>query len=145
MKENVDMDALPIGSLSKSDAEGLLTWLKQTLKGRAHNVKFTQKLESHPCVVTVEEMAAARHFIRTQAQQMTPEARYSLLQPQLEISVKHPLIKKMSSIRDSDPELAKLLAEQLFANAMVTAGLEEDPRTIIGSLTELLTKALEKV
>jgi len=90
-------------------------------------------------------MAAARHFIRTQSAQMTPEVRYSLLQPQFEVSVKHPLIKKLSTLKDSDPELAKLLAEQLFANSMVTAGLEEDPRTIIGSLTELLTKALEKV
>ncbi|ODM99213.1 Heat shock protein 75 kDa, mitochondrial, partial [Orchesella cincta] len=145
MKENVDMDALPLGGLAKSEAEGLLTWLQQSLKGRAHSVKFTQKLENHPCVVTVEEMAAARHFIRTQSAQMTPEVRYSLLQPQFEVSIKHPLIMKLSTLKDSDPDLAKLLAEQLFANAMVTAGLEEDPRTIISSLTELLTKALEKV
>ncbi|CAL8095531.1 unnamed protein product [Orchesella dallaii] len=145
MKENVDMDSLPLGSLSKSEAEGLLLWLQHNLKGRAHSVKFTQKLENHPCVVTVEEMAAARHFIRTQSAQMTPEVRYSLLQPQFEVSVKHPLIKKLSTLKDSEPDLAKLLAEQLFSNAMVIAGLEEDPRTIIGSLTELLTKAFEKV
>jgi hypothetical protein len=29
-------------------------------------VKTTKKLHSHPCVITVEEMAAARHFIKTQ-------------------------------------------------------------------------------
>jgi hypothetical protein len=29
-------------------------------------VRSTGKLESHPCVITVEEMAAARHFIKTQ-------------------------------------------------------------------------------
>ncbi len=76
-----------LGSLTKSEAESLLGWLQQTLKGRAHSVKFTQKLSNHPCVVTVEEMAAARHFIRTQSAQMTPEVRFSLLQPQFEISV----------------------------------------------------------
>lgn len=75
-----------LGGLSKPEAEGLLAFVQQNLKGRAHSVKFTQKLANHPCVVTVEEMAAARHFIRTQSAQMTPEVRYSLLQPQFEIS-----------------------------------------------------------
>jgi len=50
----------------------------------------------------------------------------------------------MASLKDTDPDLARMLADQLFANAMVTAGLEEDPRLIVTNLTELLTKALEK-
>jgi len=66
----------------------LSLWLQQVLKGRASAVKLTQKLDSHPCVVTVEEMAAARHFIRTQSSQLTPEARWSILQPRFEINVK---------------------------------------------------------
>jgi TNF receptor-associated protein 1 len=77
-----------LGTLTKSEAEGLISWLQTTLKGRAQSVKLTQKLENHPCVVTVEEMAAARHFVRTQFAQMTPEARYSILQPRLELNVK---------------------------------------------------------
>ena len=40
---------------------------KVTLGQKAAKIKTTSKLESHPCVVTVEEMAAARHFIKTQA------------------------------------------------------------------------------
>ena len=40
--------------------------LKVTLGQKAAKIKTTSKLESHPCVVTVEEMAAARHFIKTQ-------------------------------------------------------------------------------
>jgi len=62
--------------------------LKTTLTGKVHNVKTTNKLESHPCVVTVEEMAAARHFLRTQSQHLPEESRYTLLQPQLEINPK---------------------------------------------------------
>jgi len=82
-------------------------------------------------------------------------------------------MKKLSALSKSDPELAQLLADQvsatgenlviqflvcnscqscflfsipqLFANAMITAGLEEDPRTIITNLNQLLTKALEKI
>jgi len=99
--------------LNKSEAESLLSWLTATLRGRAHSVKFTQKLENHPCVVTVEEMAAARHFVKTQFAAMTPEARYSILQPRLELNMKHPLIQKLSTIKNSEPELARMLADQV--------------------------------
>jgi TNF receptor-associated protein 1 len=33
---------------------------------------------------------------------------------------------------------------QLFANAMLSAGLVDDPRTLLTSMNELLTLALEK-
>lgn len=33
---------------------------------------------------------------------------------------------------------------QLFANAMVGAGLADDPRTLLTTMNALLTKALEK-
>ena len=38
-------------------------------------VKTTRKLESHPCVITLEEMAAARHFIKTQGSNFNEEQR----------------------------------------------------------------------
>jgi TNF receptor-associated protein 1 len=107
-------------------------------------VKTTKKLHSHPCVITVEEMAAARHFIKTQGANFSEEQRYNILQPQLEINPSHPIIKKLSEIKKSNPRLANLVAEQLFANAMVSAGLVEDPRTILNSINDLLVLALEK-
>ena len=56
----------------------------------------------------------------------------------------HPLIKKLNDLRTSNPTLAILVAEQMFANAMVSAGLVEDPRTMLKSMNDLLEKALEK-
>ena len=49
-----------------------------TLGQKVAKVKTTSKLESHPCVVTVEEMSAARHFIKTQGTNFTEEQRYLL-------------------------------------------------------------------
>lgn len=66
--------------------DNLTQWIGTTLKSKVHGVKVNKRLESHPCVVTVEEMAAARHFLKTQAHQMDDEMRYSLLQPRLEIN-----------------------------------------------------------
>lgn len=40
--------------------------------------------------------------------------------------------------------LKNFLFSQLFNNAMVLAGLVEDPRTVLSSMNELLQLALEK-
>lgn len=142
-KESVDFDTSE-GSLRRSEANELMDWLKTVLAGRCWSVKATPSLESHPCVVTVEEMGAARHFVRTQFSQIPEESRYSLLQPQLEINPSHPIITKLNALRTSNPRLAELTAKQLFSNAMVVAGLVEDPRTVLTTMNELLELALEK-
>ena len=70
--------------------------------------------------------------------------RFNILQPQFEINPSNPIIKKVNELRESNPKLASLVTEQLFANAMVSAGLVEDPRTILRSMNEMLEAALEK-
>lgn len=145
-KKSTDMSSLEDdpSSLKRSELDGLTKWLSDKLKGMAASVSATTRLDRHPCVVTVEEMAAARHFIRTQSQQLNEERRYALLQPRLEVNPKHPLIKKLHGLIATDPELADMLAKQLFANAMVGAGLVDDPRTLVTSINELLQRALDK-
>lgn len=130
--------------LSETDTDLLCKWLKGTLGSKVVNVKVTNKLSSHPCVVTVAEMGAARHFVRTAFQGIPEEQRYTILQPTLEVNPSHSLIKKLNELRSTDSRLAKLTAEQIFDNSMVAAGLIEDPRVIVQRLNDLLTLALEK-
>nr|CAH7756811.1 unnamed protein product [Callosobruchus chinensis] len=139
-----DLSNLGEDSLKRSEVNELSSWLKDKLSGKVATVNATTRLENHPCVVTVEEMAAARHFIRTQSHGLPEDRRYAILQPQFEINPRHPIIKKLYKLMSSDQQLAELLAKQLFANAMVGAGLVEDPRVLLTSMNDLLTKALEK-
>lgn len=131
-------------SLSKKDTDDLIRYLRTELGNKVQNVKYTTKLDQHPCVVTVEDMAAARHFIKTQSHQLTEDNRYALLQSQLEINPKHPIIMKLHKLISSDEKLASLLAQQIFSNAMTVAGLVEDPRLLLTQMNELLIKVLEK-
>merc|ERR1711915_368437 len=62
------------------------------------------------------------------------EQRYTILQPQFEINPSHPIIKKLAELKTADPQLAVVLTDQLFANAMVSAGLVEDPRTMLNGI-----------
>lgn len=75
-------------SLSKKDTDELIRYLRKELGNKVQNVKYTTKLDQHPCVITVEDMASARHFIKTQSHQLTEDNRYALLQSQLEINPK---------------------------------------------------------
>ncbi|EZA55266.1 hypothetical protein DMN91_004757 [Ooceraea biroi] len=133
-----------LGVINKVELDNLVDYMKKILQKKAYDVKMTNRLESHPCVVTVQDMASARHFIRTQSHQMNEEMRYSILQPRFEINPNHPLVKKLCKLTTTDTELADRLIQQLFTGAMVGAGLIEDPRILLTPMNELLTLVLQK-
>lgn len=130
-------------SLKQEQANELMDWIRGTLTNKVNNVKVTKRLVSHPCIVTVVEMGSARHFLRTTLADKSQEERFRLLQPTLEINPSHPLITKLFELKTSQPDLAQLLVEQLYDNAMINAGLTDDPRSMVGRLNDLLVKALE--
>ncbi|XP_054848644.1 heat shock protein 75 kDa, mitochondrial [Eublepharis macularius] len=130
--------------LSSQDAEDLMAWMRNALGSRVATIKVTPRLDTHPAMITVLEMGAARHFLRMQQLAKTTEERAQILQPTLEINTGHPLIKKLSQLRTSHPDLAQMLLDQIYDNAMIAAGLNDDPRPIVNRLNCLLAKALEK-
>ncbi|KRT78927.1 hypothetical protein AMK59_6630 [Oryctes borbonicus] len=91
-KKAADLSNLGADSLKRSEIDELTKWLKDRLAGKAAVVSATNRLENHPCVVTVEEMAAARHFMKSQAHQVPEEKRYALLQPQFEINQRRDML-----------------------------------------------------
>lgn len=139
-----DLTDLSADSLQRSQINELTDWIQEQLVGKTTSVKATTRLVEHPCVVTVDNMAGARHFLRTKGNAIPDENRYAILQPQFDINPKHPIIKKMYELKGSNPELAVLLVNQLFGNAMVAAQLLDGTQGLLSSFNELMTKALEK-
>ncbi|VDI02843.1 TNF receptor-associated protein 1 [Mytilus galloprovincialis] len=153
-KEDTDtVDEKDPESLSQTNADELMSWLGVVLTNKVQKIKVTKRLSSHPCIITVAEMGAARHFLRTTLADKSQDERYRLLQPTLELTdyynhwnyPSHKLIRKLFLLKESDPDLGRLLAEQLYENAMIGAGLLDDPRVMVGRLTELLERALDKI
>lgn len=144
--DNANASDFGENALNSEEINELIKWSKAKLSGKAANVKITNKLDSHPCVITVENMVAARHILKVQqtSAQLSDETRNSLLSACLELNPKHPIIKKMSALSKSDPDLATLLINQLFWNAMLAADLLKDPGAVLINMNELLTKALER-
>lgn len=101
-------------SINKEEIDGLIAYMKTVLANKAFDIKTTNRLESHPCVITVQDMASARHFLRTQGQQLDDQMRYNLLQPRLEINANSKLIKKLCQLHKTDPKLADLVTQQVI-------------------------------
>ena len=57
-----------------------------------------------------------------------------------EINTKSDVIKNLDELRKSSPDLAKLVLEQLYDNALLAAGLLENPRTMAKRMNEILAK-----
>ncbi|XP_012140839.1 TNF receptor associated protein 1 [Megachile rotundata] len=130
--------------INQGEIDNLISYMKQVLSGKAHDIKITNRLESHPCVITVQNLASARHFTRIQLRQMKDDALYTMLRPSFEINPNHPIIKKLCGLTSTNSTLADLLIKQLFTNSMVEAGLIDNPRVVVSTMNELLTEALQK-
>lgn len=61
---------------------------------------------------------------------------------ELEINPGHPLVKKLSQTRETEPAVAKLVAAQLLDNALISAGLLDDARETIRRMNSLMEKAM---
>lgn len=132
-------------SLSNDEAKELKTWLAKTLDKKVKNVKITTKLDTHPCIVTAENMNSLRFMIKTNyflKEKVSQDFRSVNLS--LEINPRHGLIKSLYNMQKTDSELAGLIAEQLLDNSLINAGLIEDPRLVLSNLNKLLEKAFTK-
>ena len=64
--------------------------------------------------------------------------------PDLEINPDHAMIVRLEKTRHADKPLAEQVSEQIFDNALVSAGLLEDPRAMLARLNSLLEKVLDR-
>ena len=106
--------------------------------------QITNRLDTHPCIVTVTEMGAARHFLRTTLADKSEEERWRILQPTLEINPRHAIIRKLAVLKNTDADLARLVAEQVIHYSGVFINKEKVhpryPRTRYGSSTYTIIK-----
>jgi TNF receptor-associated protein 1 len=62
----------------------------------------------------------------------------------LEVNPKHPLMVNLYNLKDDPSSTAALVAQQMFDNTLMAAGLLEDPRSMIPRLNDILLKTLHQ-
>jgi len=137
------VDSANPASLSQSDADALTGWLKDRVLGeRVKDVKVSTRLTTHPVVVTVPQLGAVRHFLQTSMAKIPEEEKWRMMQCSFEVNPTHSLVKGLHRLRTTDPQVGELVALQLFDNAMVEAGLADDPRQFVNRINKILNLVL---
>ena len=123
-------------SLGGAEAEGLRAWLVEAVPG-VREVELSSRLVDSPAIVVGHESASMRRVMSMVEAGETPP-----LPPQkLEINAKHPIIRQLATLRETNGELAAVVAKQMFSNALISAGLLDDPRSMLGELNVILEAA----
>ena len=129
-------------SLSEDESKNLCSWLKETIGDRVKEVKISTRLVDSP------SMALSPDAMSSQMRRMMRQMGQDSGMPNevlFEINPRHSLMINPNKQRESNPDLAKLIALQAFDNSLIAAGLLEDPREMVTRTYEILSQASEKI
>ncbi len=126
--------------LPTEEIDALKTWIKQSLgDDRVSEVLSDGKrlFESPAAALNADSLTPQ---MRAMLKAMNPDSKLPPAIVKFEINPKNDVIKNLNSLRKSDESLAKLVLEQLFDNALLSAGLLENPRSMAKRMNEILAK-----
>ena len=121
----------------KSQSEGVVNFIKETLGEQVSDVVVSKKLKSYPVVLTAKggvSFEMEKYFA-----QVNPEGGVKA-QRVLEINPNHETIKAMMSYIDTDMEKAKSYCQLLLCQAQLMAGLDLDNTAQYSNLVLSLMK-----
>lgn len=132
------------GESDKSDENSdqihkeMADWMQETLSEQVRDVQVTTRLKDSPAIIVDHESATIQRMMKQLGEKQP------LAKQKLELNPLHPISKGMFELRNTDPKLARLVAEQVFDNAIVAAGVMEDPRAMLPRINELLVALASK-
>ena len=127
----------PEGALSDADVKTLTKWMKDTLDARVAEVKASDRLVDSPVLALNADKFMSPHM-RRMMKAMNKDGAETPLRVNLEINPRHAVIKRLFETHTTSPEKAKLVAEQLLDNALISAGLLDDATAMVARLNKLL-------
>jgi molecular chaperone HtpG len=111
-------------SLDKDQKESLLEWLKKTLENKVADVIISKRLVDAPAMIVNPDGHMSSSMERVLAMSRQEKGLFSEnSKKNLEINMKNPLIKRLAEIKNEDEDFASQIAEQIYDNAMIQAGL----------------------
>ena len=135
-----ETDEKAADSLAEADIKELTEWLKTNLGEKVTEVRVSKRLSGSPALVL--NPAGISNSMQRMMQLMNKEA-LNVGAKIFEINPSNGLIKRLNELRKTDDEFAKLAAEQIFANALMAAGLVDDPRVLVERMNQILERALK--
>ena len=124
-------------ALSPEQTRALTAWLKETLGDRVAEVKASDRLVASPALALNADKLTSPHMRRLM-KVMKVEGAEDTPRVELHLNPRHAVIKHLAAAREAKPEVAKLMAEQVLDNALIAAGLLDDPQKMVARIYRLL-------
>ncbi len=131
-------------TLDKEQKESLVSWLKEVLGEKVADVIISKRLVESPAMIVNPDghMSSSMERVLAMSRQekgITGENS----KKNLEINPANSLIQRLAQIKGSDEDFAKEVAEQIYDNAMIQAGLIVNPLEMVERNYRILTKATQ--
>jgi molecular chaperone HtpG len=129
-------------ALTDEEVGDVCSFLKEALGERVETVSASSRLVQSPAAALTPEHAMSPQMRRMfQAMNQGADEKVEV---KLEINARHDLIKRLSAARQANPELAKLVATQLFESALLAAGLLDSEMPLVNRGYEIMAAALRE-
>jgi molecular chaperone HtpG len=152
--DDIDLDAIaPDTDTEKEDAleadasEALCAFIKEKLGDEVSEVSTSERLVGSPAMIVNADKAMTaqmRKMMKAMQQKAGGPDMGGEPPVKLQVNPRHPLVKNLVGLRESDGELATLISRQILDNARVAAGLLEDPSAMLQRNYEILEKLSAK-
>ncbi len=126
-------------ALAPEPSEALCRWMQERCGERVARVRLGERLTGSPVAAFMEHGAMSPHLRRMMREIDTGSGREKVI---LELNPRHPLIHRLAEAMEADPEGADLAAQQLLDNALLSAGLIEEPQEMVQRINALIERAL---
>ena len=127
----------PEGALSEDDTKKLTAWLKDTLGARVEEVKASDRLVDSPALaVNADKFMSPQ--MRRMMKAMKKDGADEPVKVTLEINPRSVVMKRLFETHSTSPDKAKLVAEQILDNSLISAGLLDDATPMVARLYKLL-------
>lgn len=127
-------------SLSEEDAKTLLSFLEEELGERVSKVEFSERLAQSPAAALLPKDAPNAQM-KAMLQAMGQELPST--KPILALNARHELLKGLFTLLPDNRQTASLVAQQLADNALIAAGLLEDPQAMTSRIEKLLEELVQ--
>ncbi|KAJ2866090.1 hypothetical protein GGH94_001795 [Coemansia aciculifera] len=127
-------------ALTTEQANELTAWLLTNMGPSIKEVKVAERYMTYPAIVTDFESPAVRKMMKMMAGDS--EISMPMSPCNVEINPRDSVITGLYELKSKDEELARKIAQQLFDNALIAAGIMDDPRSMLKRLNEILGKAV---
>ena len=127
----------PEGALSEDDTKKLTSFLKESLGARVEEVKASDRLVDSPALaVNADKFMSPQ--MRRMMKAMKKDGADEPVKVNLEINPRSAVMKRLFETHTTTPDRAKLVAEQILDNALISAGLLDDANPMVARLYKLL-------